>query len=192
MSSEIGKVIGSSLGTLGGIKQAIRRPINIVITILIFVGVLNLIGVIALMIEVDSLRKKTVEALGEADIVMEGLKNNQEYARPGWIDTSFIDVQPIGLGFLIVDFDTESVDGGVRVTGNIINSTTLNYYNARFDIIFDEHRSAEFVVGTLLMGRDAPFDVVVPPAGNDFVPDKVKIKFMGAEVSYIESSWRKK
>ena len=145
------------------------------------VAVVNLGVTIFLTVEVFCLRSQ----LKAADARTAALTEEMASLRLGWVDSSFTDVQPIGLGFSLVDLKTQPVDGGVKVSGSIINGTTLDYYETHFKVFFDENRSAEFSIPTLLAGYAAPFEVIVPPPTERFVPEKIKILFAGSQVSYF-------
>jgi hypothetical protein len=144
------------------------------------VALLNLAAVIALVAQVHRLSAELAETRAEGKALAEEVAR----LKPGWADSSFADVQPIGLGFYLVDFKAAPVDGGVKVTGSIINGTSLDFHEAHFKVVFDDDRSAEFSITTLLTGHSASFEAIVPPATDTSVPERIGIVFAGAEVSY--------
>ncbi len=113
-----------------------------------------------------------------------GPHRNTAGLQPGWVDSSFVDVQPLGLGFSLVDLRTETVDAGVRVTGAIINGGSLNHYDAAFTVSLGENRQTKVVIPELAAGHSAPFEAIVGPAADKSVPEKVRILFAGSTVSY--------
>jgi hypothetical protein len=158
----------------------VKNPPGWLLSLSLLIILLLVAGSVVLATKLCSLTKavhNTTEAVGI-------LAEEQELSSPGWVDLTFPDVQPMGLGFLVVDLAAESTDGGILVTGSIINTTTLNHYNVLFTIIFDETRSADFTTGTLKSGGSSSFEVIVPPAGDTSIPARAKILFRGSEVTY--------
>jgi hypothetical protein len=103
---------------------------------------------------------------------------------PGWVNTTQLDVQPLGMGFSVVDFSAKPVEAGIRVTGSIINGTSLDHHKAVFTVVFDDNREMTFTLEALLSGHSTAFDTVVGPAGNTSIPKKIRVLFTGSEVSY--------
>ena len=93
-------------------------------------------------------------------------------------------VQPIGLGFLVVDLACVTKDGGVYVKGNVINTTAIDHYNAHFRLEFEEGRSAEFTVSSLRSGHSGGLEVIIPPPGDSTIPERGRILYLGSEVTY--------
>jgi hypothetical protein len=137
-------------------------------------------AVIVLGLEIGCLSGRLASAeerLAALDTATEGLQ-------PGWADSSFPDVQPLGLGFSLVDLAAEPVDAGVRVTGSIINGSSLDHYDAVFTIWLGEGRQAEVKIPTLAAGHSAPFTAIIGPETDKGVPAKIRVLFAGSTVSY--------
>jgi hypothetical protein len=163
--------------SLSGVFEGPSGKILLVVAV---VALLSLAAAIGLVVRVLHLSAELKEIRAEDKALAEEVGR----LRPGWVDSSFADVQPIGLGFYLVDFKAVPVDGGVKVNGSIINSTSLDFHEAHFKAIFDDDRSAEFSIPTLLTGHSAPFTVIVPPPTERSIPARIGIVFAGAEVSY--------
>lgn len=142
--------------------------------------VLLLAAMVVLAFQVCSLRDRVAAAEESLAVLAEDTDN----LRPGWVRSSFVDVQPLGLGFSLVDLKTEPVDAGVRVTGAIINGGSLNHYDAAFTVSLGENRQAKVVIPELVSGHSAAFEAVIGPAAEKDVPEKIRILFAGSTVSY--------
>jgi hypothetical protein len=147
--------------------------LSAVILLALAVAVFSAVEVLDLRDRIRSM-ENTIAALSEKTVNLQ----------PGWADSSFPDVQPLGLGFSLVDFKAEPVDAGVRVTGSIINGSSLDHSDAVFTVILAENRQAKFTIPSVRTGHSAPFEVVVGPATDRSVPKKIRILFTGSTVSY--------
>ncbi len=139
-----------------------------------------LAAIIAVGLEVICLRGR----VASAEEKLAALGVTTQNLQPGWVDSSFPDVQPLGLGFSLVDLKTEPVDAGVRVTGAVINGSSLDHYDAVFTITFDENRQTKITIPELASGHSAAFDAIVGPATDKNVPEKIRVLFAGSTVSY--------
>jgi len=162
------------------LKEAAAGPLGRILVILAVVSLVNLAAAAVFIAENYSLRARIKANEAKLAALSDGVTNLQ----PGWVDSSFGDVQPLGLGLSLVDLKTEPAEAGVKVTGSIINGASLNHSDARFTIIFDELRQARFTVPLLPAGHSASFEAVVPPAGDRSVPKKIRVLFGGSQVSY--------
>lgn len=144
------------------------------------VALLLVAATIVIAIELVCLNNRLDSARKELAVLAEDTEN----LKPGWVDSAFVDVQPLGLGFSLVDFKAEPVDAGVRVTGSIINGSSLDHYDAAFTIGLGKDREAKVVIPALAAGHSAPFEAVIGPAADKSIPRKVRILFSGSTVSY--------
>ena len=157
-----------------------RDPSVWVPTVMSVVIVLLLAATIVIALQVSCLKDR----VASTEKRLAALSETTTGLQPGWISSTFVDVQPIGLGFSVVDFKAEPVDAGVRVTGSVINGTSLNHYDAAFTISLDAKREANVVIPEIVSGHSAPFEAVIGPATERSVPEKVRILFAGSTVSY--------
>jgi len=161
-----------------------RTPLGLIVTILAGVTLLLVVGMILLTLNISNLQRDTAEAMLETETVLTALMEGQEQAKPGWVESDFVDVQPLGWGFLLVDLTTEEIEEGTMVTGSVINSTALNHYNATFRIALTDEYTEEFVLDTLESGASDSFEVTIPDTGELSIPDEVRIIYLGSEVGY--------
>jgi hypothetical protein len=124
------------------------------------------------------------DRLASAEKKLAALTEDTKNLQPGWTDSTFPDVQPLGLGFSLVDLVAEPVDAGVRVTGAIINGSSLDHYDAVFTITLGENRKMKVTIPELPAGHSAPFEAIIGPAADRSVPKKIRILFTGSTVSY--------
>jgi hypothetical protein len=122
--------------------------------------------------------------LRSAENTIAALSERTDKLEAGWIDSSFPDVQPLGLGFSLVDFKVEPVDAGVRLTGSIINGSSLDHSDAVFTVILAANRQAKVTIPSLRAGHSAAFDVIVGPATERAVPKRIRVLYSGSTVSY--------
>jgi hypothetical protein len=149
-------------------------------TVMCVAIVLLLAATIVVAIQVSCLRDR----VASAEAKLAALAEDTAGLRNGWVKSSFVDVQPIGLGFSLVDLKTEPVDAGVSVTGAIINGTSLDHHDAAFTVSLGQGRQTKVVIPELAAGHSAPFEAVVGPATEKDVPEKIRILFAGSTVSY--------
>jgi len=101
---------------------------------------------------------------------------------PGW--------QPIAGGFYVVDLSLASADKGARISGKIVNPTSVVHETAQFSVRIDEHR-ATFSLPRVAPGIAQPFDVVVP----DVTPASARRAFIALDsstINFASSTTRKK
>jgi hypothetical protein len=165
-------------------KEMVRTPLGMAVVILAGVTLLLLVGMILLTLNVSALRGDTAEAMLETEAALTALMEGQDQARPGWVESDFVDVQPLGWGFLLVDLTTEQTEEGTTVSGSVINSTALNHYSATFRIELTEEYTGEFVLDTLKSGYSDSFEVTIPGTGDASIPGEVRIIYLGSEVGY--------
>ncbi len=157
-----------------------RNPSVWVPTVMAAVILILVAAVIVIGIKVGCLSGR----LASAEERLAALDATTETLQPGWADRSFPDVQPLGLGFSLVDLATDPVDAGVRVTGSIINGSSLDHYDAVFTVRLGEGRETKVTIPTLTAGHSAPFEAIVGPATDKTVPAKIRVLFAGSTVSY--------
>ncbi|GEM_PF-1774068 len=168
---------------LRGFKSDPKRLfIVIVSTIVLF----NFIITIFLVMEVTSLRKKTVEALKNAENVMEALTLKQILSEPGWIDPTSRDVQYIGFGLFVTNTRTEVSNGKFLVSGVIVNGTSVDHYDARFTLFIEKGTNADFKVASIRSGSGAPFVVAIKAVGdseNREAPKRARLIYRGSIIN---------
>ncbi len=167
------RFIKSSASFFSDRSRWIPAVICVVILLLLAATVIIGIGVIRLSDRIASAEEK-----------LAALTESTQNLQPGWVDSSFPDVQPLGLGFSLVDLKAEPVDAGVRVTGAVINGSSLDHYDALFTISLGENRQAKIAIPKLAAGHSAPFDAIVGPATDKSIPERIRILFAGSTVSY--------
>ncbi len=143
------------------------RPLRIFISIISIIVLLNFIITIFLVVEITSLRTKTIEALKNADTVMEALTIKQILSEPGWIDTTSKGVQHMGFGFLVVGIKAKIDETDVLVSGRIINASSVDHLNARFALVFGRGVGVDFTIDSLKSGFSAPFAVRIITEANE-------------------------
>jgi hypothetical protein len=124
------------------------------------------------------------DRLASAEKRLAALTEDTKNLQPGWANSTFPDVQPLGLGFSLVDLAAEPVDAGVRVTGAIINGSSLDHHDAVFTITLGENRQAKVTIPELAAGHSAPFEAIIGPAVDKSIPEKIRVLFAGSTVSY--------
>lgn len=175
----------SKLGDFWGeIVSDLKTPFGLLVAVFFVLVLITLALAVFLAVEVSSLRTHTSGALAEAEGAIEEFSETLDLSRPGNINLSISDVQPLNPDFLVVDIGAQPKEGGVRVSGSVINSSALDHHQVHFKVVFDDGREADFVIGTLKSGHSSKFDVVVPPAEDKSIPERAKIKYMGSEISY--------
>ncbi|MBN2224757.1 MAG: hypothetical protein JW765_08810 [Deltaproteobacteria bacterium] len=167
------RVIGSFASFFGNRSVWIPTVVTVVI-------LLMLAATVIVAFEVMCLRDRVASAEEKLATLTEDTQN----LRPGWVDSSFTDVQPLDLGFSLVDFKAESVDAGVRVSGAVINGSSLDHYDAVFTISLGENRRTKVTIPKLAAGHSAPFEAIVGPATDNSIPGKIRVLFSGSTVSY--------
>ena len=149
---------------LSGIEP---RLLKIFISIITIIVLLNFIITIFLVIEITSLRTKTIEALKNADTVMEALTIKQILSEPGWIDPTLKGAQHMGFGFLVVGIKAKIDETDVLVSGRIINASSVDHLNARFTIVIGRGVDVDFTIDSLKSGFSAPFAVRIIADANE-------------------------
>ncbi|MBN1572744.1 MAG: hypothetical protein JW984_06040 [Deltaproteobacteria bacterium] len=146
----------------------------------------NFIITIFLVMEVTSLRKKTAEALKNADDVMEALALKQILSEPGWIDPTSKDVQYIGFGLFVNNIKTVASDGGLLVSGIIVNGTSVDHYDARFTLLVEKGMEANFKIDSIRSGSGAPFAVTIKrgeETENPAAPKMARLIYRGSIIN---------
>lgn len=164
----------------GEVVSDLKTPFGLLVAVFFVLVLAALVLSIFLAVEVSSLSTHT----NEVDTKIEGLSQELDLSKPGNIDLSVYGAQPLNPDFLVVDIGAQPKEGGVMVSGSVVNSSALDHHQARFRVVFDDGREADFVIPTLKSGHSSKFEVIVPPAGNETIPEKAKIKYIGSEVSY--------
>jgi hypothetical protein len=163
------------MGLLSGIEP---RPLKIFISIISIIVLLNFIITIFLVIEITSLRTKTIEALKNADTVMEALTIKQILSEPGWIDLAATGVQHMGFGFLITGIKAKIDKTDIVVSGRIINASSVDHLNARFTLVVGRGVDVDFTIDSLRSGFSAPFAVRITADVNESANDTEDVKIV--------------
>jgi hypothetical protein len=105
-----------------------------------------------------------------------------DLAAPGW--------QPIQGGFYVIDLSISAAGKGLRVTGKIVNPTSVLHETAQFSVRIDEHRGT-FALTKVPPGVAQPFEVTVPDVP---VADAKKAFFAldSSTISFASSTTRKR
>ena len=92
-------------------------------------------------------------------------------------------LQYIGSDFFVAGLKGEEEEGGLRVSGTLINSSYLTFQRARFQL--DKGKAFSFGLELVGPGEGAAFNVLLPEAKLE--DGAVSISFMGGGVSYRQS-----
>ncbi len=166
---------GKEKGLLSSIEP--RLP-KIFISIISIIILLNFIITIFLVIEITSLRTKTIEALKNADTVMEALTIKQILSEPGWIDPATIGVQHIGFGFLVTGINAKVEETGIMVSGKIVNVSSVDHFNARFTLVVGRGMNVDFTIDSLKSGFSAPFAVKIIADVDEVADDAEEVEIV--------------
>lgn len=104
------------------------------------------------------------------------------------IDLSYPEVQPIGDGFMVSQLNTESTADGVRVSGRIINTTSVRHRNARFRL-GSGSSSESFSIGLISPGNSTSFAVLMPGL-TPSAANNTSIAYLGSTLNYFDHSLR--
>jgi hypothetical protein len=100
---------------------------------------------------------------------------------PGW--------QPIAGGFYVIDLTVSPASGGTRITGKIINPTSVTHEAAQVMVRIDAQR-ATFTLPHMPPAVAQPFEVTVPaPPPADH---RAFIALEGSTITFSSSSTRKR
>ena len=91
--------------------------------------------------------------------------------------------QPITGGFYVIDLAVSPIDKGMRISGKIVNPTSVVHETAQFSVRVDEHR-ATFALVRVAPGVAQPFEVTL--AGVS--PGSAKKAFFALDSSTINFS----
>src|SRR5215831_7756970 len=91
--------------------------------------------------------------------------------------------QPIAGGFYVIDLAVSPTDKGMRISGKIVNPTSVVHETAQFSVRVDEHR-ATFALVRVAPGVAQPFEVTL--AGVS--PGSAKKAFFALDSSTINFS----
>lgn len=155
-----------------GSKSSPGRPF---VTIVSIVVLLNLILTVFLVMEVTSLRVKTIEAFKNADGVMEALALKQILSEPGWIDPTSGEVQYIGFGLFVSDVRTAVSDGEIVMSGVIVNGTSVDHFDAQFTLFLEKGVQADFKIAAIRSGHSAPFAVKIKAGAGVEISEPPKL-----------------
>jgi hypothetical protein len=105
------------------------------------------------------------------------------------VDLSTTGWQPIAGGFYVIDLATTTAGTGTRLTGRLINPTSVNHDGVQVSVRFDD-KKASFTLAHLPPGVAQPFEVTVPGP----VPADRRAYFAveGSTISFSSSSTRKR
>jgi hypothetical protein len=105
-----------------------------------------------------------------------------DLAAPGW--------QPIQGGFYVIDLSLSAAGKGTKISGKIVNPTSVVHETAQFSVRIDEHR-ATFALPRVPPGVAQPFDVTVA----DVEPATAKKAFFALDsstINFASSTTRKR
>jgi hypothetical protein len=97
------------------------------------------------------------------------------------VDLGAVGWQPIAGGFYVIDLSVGSVGKGTRITGKVINPTSVVHESAQFSVRIDEQKST-FALPRVPPGVAQPFEVTLP----DVAPAAAKKAFIALESSTID------
>lgn len=104
------------------------------------------------------------------------------------IDLSLDGIQDIGGGFMVSRLAAEERPDGVKVTGRVINTTSIKHRQLRFRMTLGE-RSEVFEINLISPGNSTGFAVLLPDAqlaGSGFA----RIEYLNSTVTYFGHSLR--
>jgi hypothetical protein len=105
------------------------------------------------------------------------------------VDLTATGWQPIAGGFYVIDLATPPGDGGTRITGKLINPTSVNHDAVQVSVRIGEKR-ATFSLPHMPPGIAQPFDVTVPaPVPPDH---RAFIALESSTITFSSSSTRKR
>ena len=105
-----------------------------------------------------------------------------DLAAAGW--------QPIQGGFYVIDLSMSAAGKGTRITGKVVNPTSVVHETAQFSVRIDEHR-ATFTLPRVPPGVAQPFEVTVP----DVAIAEAKKAFVALDsstINFASSTTRKR
>ena len=105
-----------------------------------------------------------------------------DLAAAGW--------QPIQGGFYVIDLSLAAAGKGLRITGKVVNPTSVVHETAQFSVRIDEHR-ATFTLPRVPPGIAQPFEVTVP----DVAVAEAKKAFVALDsstINFASSTTRKR
>jgi hypothetical protein len=97
--------------------------------------------------------------------------------------------QPIAGGFYVIDLGVAPQGKGVKITGKIINPTSVTHENAQLSLKIDEHKAA-FSLPHVPPAVAQPFEVTLP----DVPPAEAKRAYLALDsstISFASSTTRK-
>ena len=97
--------------------------------------------------------------------------------------------QPIAGGFYVIDLSAGPAGKGLRVSGKIINPTSVAHDSAQFSLRVGEHR-VTFALPHLPPAVAQTFDVTLPDVPAD--TRKVFLALDGSTINFASSSTRKR
>jgi hypothetical protein len=77
------------------------------------------------------------------------------------VDLTAAGWQPIQGGFYVIDLSMSSAGKDTRITGKVVNPTSVVHETAQFSVRIDEHRGT-FTLGKVPPGIAQPFEVTIP------------------------------
>jgi hypothetical protein len=106
------------------------------------------------------------------------------------VDLSATGWQPVAGGLYVIDLQTSAAGKGMKVSGRIINPTSVTHESAQLSVRAGEHR-ATFTLPHLPPAVAEPFEVTIP----DTAPASTKklfIAFDGSTINFSSSATRKR
>jgi hypothetical protein len=106
------------------------------------------------------------------------------------VDLSVMGWQPIAGGLYVIDLQASPAGKGTRVSGRIINPTSVTHESAQVSVRAGEHR-ATFTVPHLPPAVAEPFEVTIPDAPPASAK-KLFFAFDGSTINFSSSATRKR
>jgi hypothetical protein len=103
------------------------------------------------------------------------------------IDLGVSGWQPIAGGFYVIDLSTAAAGKGLRISGKIINPTSVTHDSAQFSIRVAEHH-VSFTLPHLPPGVAQTFDATLPDAPSG--TRKIFFALDGSTINFASSSTR--
>src|SRR3954469_21584607 len=106
------------------------------------------------------------------------------------VDLSAAGWQPIQGGFYVIDLSLSAAGKGVRLTGKVVNPTSVVHETAQFSVRIDEHRGS-FPLARLPPGVAQTFEVTLPDVA---IADAKKafVALDSSTISFASSTTRKR
>ena len=106
------------------------------------------------------------------------------------VDLTAAGWQPIAGGFYVIDLSVVPTDSGMRISGKVVNPTSVVHETAQFSVRVEEHR-ATFALTKVPPGIAQPFEVTVTGVSAG-APKKAFIALDSSTINFASSTTRKR